>query len=290
MRVVETVSEMRRVRKAMTGMVGFVPTMGALHEGHLELVRRSRADCDAVVASVFVNPTQFGPGEDLRRYPRDFAGDRTLLEATGVDLLFAPSQEEIYPAGFDTWVVPGRHAERLEGKARPGHFRGVCTVVAKLFHLVAPHRAYFGRKDAQQLAVVRRMTADLAMNVEIVAVPTVREADGLALSSRNAYLDPEERVAARVLHRSLCRAEGLWRAGERDAEALRAAMRETLAAEPRASIDYVSVADDVTLEELSRIDRPALVSLAVWIGSTRLIDNVGLEGREGKEDREEWSE
>jgi pantoate--beta-alanine ligase len=285
MRVVETVFELRRIRKAMTGIVGLVPTMGALHEGHLELVRRSRADCDAVVASVFVNPTQFGPGEDLHRYPRDFAGDRTLLEATGVDLLFAPSQEEIYPAGFDTWVVPGRHAERLEGTARPGHFRGVCTVVAKLFHLVEPNRAYFGRKDAQQLAVIRRMTAELAMNVEIVAVPTVREADGLAMSSRNAYLGPEERVAARVLHRSLRRAEGLWRAGERDAEVLRAAMRQTLSAEPRASIDYVSVADDVTLEELSRIDRPALVSLAVWIGSTRLIDNVGLEDKEDRRGR-----
>jgi pantoate--beta-alanine ligase len=276
MRVAETVSEFKRARRALTGKVGFVPTMGALHDGHLDLVRRARADCDRVVVSIFVNPTQFGPGEDLERYPRDLVRDRSRLEAIGVDFLFAPRPDEIYPPGFDTWVVPGAHAERLEGATRPGHFRGVCTVVMKLLHLVEPHRAYFGRKDAQQLAVIRRMVADLAMNIEIVPVPTVREADGLAMSSRNAYLSPEERVAARVLHRSLRCAEQLWREGERDADVLRAAMRELLDAEPLARVDYVSVADEATLEELGRVDDPALVSLAVWIGSTRLIDNISL--------------
>lgn len=276
MRIAAGIAELKAARRGMSGLVGFVPTMGALHEGHLELVRRARAACDQVIVSIFVNPAQFGPQEDFARYPRDLARDNALLSETGCDLVFTPVPEEIYPAGFDTWVVPGAHAERLEGAVRPGHFRGVCTVVAKLFNLVEPHRAYFGRKDAQQLLVIRRMVIDLAMNVEVIGLPTVREADGLAMSSRNVYLDPRQRAAAAVLSRSLRHAEELWRGGERDAGSIRAAMREMIAAEPLADIDYLSVADADTLAELETIAGPALVSLAVRFGGTRLIDNITL--------------
>jgi pantoate--beta-alanine ligase len=269
---------MRAWRASVPGRVGLVPTMGALHPGHLSLVARSRAKDDVTAASLFVNPTQFGPTEDLSRYPRDFEGDQRRLEEAGCALVFAPPPEEVYRPGFDTWVEPGRVAATLEGARRPGHFRGVATVVLKLFGIVQPHRAYFGEKDAQQLAVIRAMVRDLDVPVEVVGCPTVREPDGLALSSRNRYLEGDDRKAAPVLHRALSRARDLALAGERDAEALRAAMREVLAAEPRARVDYVSVADPVTFAELDRIEGPALLSMAVFVGPARLIDNVRVDG------------
>jgi len=279
MQIATTVAEMRQRRAAMKGSVGLVPTMGYLHEGHLSLVRHARGESDHVVASIFVNPTQFGPQEDYQRYPRDPERDLRLLEAEGTDVVFMPSAEEMYPDGFDTWVEVGRSlTERLEGAARPGHLRGVTTVVAKLFEIVRPQRAYFGQKDAQQLAVVRRMAADLNMGVEVVGLPTMREADGLAMSSRNAYLTREERRAAIVLWRSLCRAEELFDGGERRAETIRQEMRAVLAKEPLAQVEYVSVADTATLQELERVAGAALVSLAVRMGRTRLIDNVTLAG------------
>jgi len=278
MQIATTVAEMRQRRAAMRGSVGLVPTMGYLHEGHLSLVRRARADNDDVVASIFVNPTQFGPQEDFQRYPRDPERDLRLLEGEGMDLVFMPPVEEMYPAGFDAWVEVGESLTgRLEGAARPGHFRGVTTVLAKLFGIVRPQRAYFGQKDAQQLAVIRKMVADLNMDVEIVGLPTLREADGLALSSRNSYLSRDERRAAIVLWRSLCRAEQLFDGGERRAETIRQAMRAVLDPEPLARVEYVSVADAATLQELEDIAGTALVSLAVRIGATRLIDNVTLE-------------
>ena len=278
MQIATTVAEMRQRRAAMRGSVGLVPTMGYLHEGHLSLVRRARADNDDVVASIFVNPTQFGPQEDFQRYPRDPERDLRLLEGEGMDLVFMPPVEEMYPAGFDAWVEVGESLTgRLEAAARPGHFRGLTTVLAKLFGIVRPQRAYFGQKDAQQLAVIRKMVADLNMDVEIVGLPTLREADGLALSSRNSYLSRDERRAAIVLWRSLCRAEELFDRGERRAETIRQAMRAVLDPEPLARVEYVSVADAATLQELADIAGPALVSLAVRIGATRLIDNVTLE-------------
>lgn len=257
--------------------LGLVPTMGALHEGHLALVRRARVENETVAVSIFVNPAQFGANEDLSTYPRDMERDLALLEAEGVDLVYAPSPEEVYPPGFDTWVEPGELGNRLEGAARPGHFRGVATVVAKLFNVVRPDRAYFGQKDGQQLAVIRQMARDLDLGVEIVAVPTVRAEDGLALSSRNAYLTPEEREAAPVIYRALSRAEQLWAEGEADAGTLRNAVRAILESEPLLQgIDYVSVANASTLEELERVEGPAMVSTAVRLGQTRLIDNVLL--------------
>jgi pantoate--beta-alanine ligase len=274
MRVVRATDQMRAARELLAGSVGLVPTMGYLHEGHLSLVRQARADSDHVVVSIFVNPTQFGPNEDFERYPRDEVRDLALLKAEGVELVFAPAVEEMYAEGNATYVEVEGITEGLEGTHRPGHFRGVATIVTKLFAIVRPDRAYFGQKDAQQLAVVRRLARDLALGVEIVGMPTVREPDGLALSSRNAYLSPDERQAALVLSRALCRARELFDAGERDAETLRAAMRELIAREPLAQVDYVSVADAESLHELQRIDGPSLVSLAVRIGSTRLIDNV----------------
>lgn len=259
--------------------LGLVPTMGALHEGHLALVRRARAENATVAASIFVNPTQFGPQEDLATYPRDMERDLALLEAEGVDLVYAPSAEEVYPPGFDTWVEPGALAERLEGAARPGHFRGVATVVTKLLNVVAPDQAYFGQKDGQQLAVIRQLVRDLNLGVEIVAVPTVRDADGLALSSRNAYLTPEQRAAAPVIYRALSEARNLWLGGEGNAATLRSAVRCILEAEPLIeAIDYVSVADSTSLLELVRVDGPAMVSTAVRMGRTRLIDNVVVGG------------
>lgn len=279
MQVVTTVAEMRQLRAQMTGSVGLVPTMGYLHEGHLSLVRSARAENEHLVATIFVNPTQFGPQEDYQRYPRDEERDLRLLDHEGTDVVFMPGVEEMYPQGFDAWVEVGESLTgRLEGAFRPGHLRGVTTVVAKLFNVVRPLRAYFGQKDAQQLAVIRKMVADLNMDVDVVAVPTVREPDGLAMSSRNAYLSPEERRAATVLWRSLCRARELFDGGERRAEVIRAEMQAMLASEPLAQVDYVSVADAQTLAELETIqDRAALVSLAVRFGGARLIDNIVLE-------------
>ncbi len=277
MRVVRTVAEYRQLRAAMSGSVGAVPTMGCLHDGHLSLVRRARQDNDHVVATIFVNPTQFGPNEDFERYPRDPDRDLTLLQRERTDVVFMPEVSEMYPPGASTFVTVEGLTERLEGEHRPGHFRGVTTVVASLFNILEPHRAYFGQKDAQQLAVIRRMVRDLHFPVEIVGLPTVRELDGLAMSSRNAYLSADEREAAVCLWRAVCLAHDLWTRGERDAGRLRAAMREVIEAEPLARIDYVSVADPETLAELGRAEGPALASLAVRIGSTRLIDNLLLE-------------
>jgi len=277
MKLATTVAEVRAWRSSAGADVGLVPTMGYLHAGHLSLVERARAENGGVAASLFVNPTQFGPAEDLERYPRDLARDRTLLEAARCDLLFVPSAAEMYPPGFETGVEVGEVAQPLEGARRPGHFRGVATVVLKLLAIVQPTRAYFGEKDAQQLAVVRRMARDLNLPVEIVGCPTRREADGLAMSSRNAYLAPADRAAAPVLFRALSRARELWRGGERDAEALRRAMHDVLQTQPRARVDYVSVADVDTFAELSRPTGPALASLAVFFGATRLIDSVRLE-------------
>ena len=278
MRVVDTVAQMRAARAAMDGVVGLVPTMGALHEGHLSLVRRARTDSDHLVVSVFVNPAQFGPQEDLDAYPRDLDRDLRLLEAEGADIVFAPSLEEMYPPGFGEWVeVSGPLTARLEGEFRPGFFRGVTTVVARLFRIVQPRRAYFGEKDAQQLRVVRRMAREQGLPVEIVGLPTVREPDGLAMSSRNAYLTPEERRAALVVPRALALArEMVQRRGVRDVATLKEALESCIGEEPRVLTDYIAVTDYETLEELEVIDRPALLLLAVRVGSTRLIDNTTL--------------
>lgn len=247
--------------------------MGWLHAGHRALMQRSRAENPTSVVTIFVNPRQFNEPADYRQYPRDEARDISICEEEGVDIVFAPGVEQVYPSGFDTKVVVGAVAQRLEGAARPGHFEGVATVVAILFNLVGAERAYFGQKDAQQVMVIRRMALDLVIPTEVIACPTVREPDGLALSSRNARLSAEERAAAPVLRRALLAARAAWEAGERSAEALRDAMRQTLAAQPLAEVEYVSVADAATLEELERVSGPALLSLAVRFASTRLIDN-----------------
>ena len=277
MQIARTIDELRRLRRPLSGPVGLVPTMGYLHQGHLSLVRRAREENSAVVVSIFVNYTQFGAGEDFGSYPRDLDRDLGLLEKEGTDIVFVPSDDEMYPPGFDSWVEVEKLSQRLEGASRPGHFRGVATVCAKLFNIVQPDRAYFGQKDAQQVMVLRRMAVDLNMALEIVVAPTVRESDGLAVSSRNIYLNAGERRAAVVLFGALSLARELWRDGEEDADRVRRRMTELIGKEPLAQIDYVSIADAATLEELERIDRPALASLAVRIGRARLIDNVLLE-------------
>lgn len=275
MQILETCREMGAACREVGGPLGLVATMGALHLGHLELARRAWGECATVAASVFVNPAQFGAGEDLMRYPRDLGRDLALLEAEGVDLAFVPTVEEIYPPGFDTWIEPGAIASRLEGAARPGHFRGVATVVTKLFNIVGPDRAYFGQKDGQQIAVIRQLVRDLNLGVELVVVPTVRDADGLALSSRNAYLTGEQRAAAPVLYRALRRAEELLAAGLRDGGRLRAEVRRVLEGERLVDgVDYVSVADAESLEEVEEVMGRVMVSAAVWFGGTRLIDCV----------------
>jgi pantoate--beta-alanine ligase len=276
-RTITTVAEMQAARDAMTGSVGLVPTMGFLHEGHLSLVRRSLRDNNCTIVSIFVNPTQFGPGEDFERYPRDEARDLQLLAAEGIDIAFVPSVGEMYPPGFADWVeVRGPVAERLEGEHRPGHFRGVTTVVARLFRIVRPDRAYFGQKDAQQLRAVRRMTRDLALPVDVVGMPIVREPDGLAMSSRNVYLSPEDRAAALVLSRSLRHAEAMVAAGVTNAAAIKREVEAMIRAEPRVALEYVSLADEETLEELDTLDRPALLLLVGRLGATRLLDNAVL--------------
>lgn len=277
MHVVRTVEDLRAARRGLPGPVGFVPTMGALHRGHISLVDAARAACGSVVASIFVNPTQFGPNEDLARYPRPEAQDLAMLEAAGVHLAFLPTVEVMYPEGSATRVRVGGIAERLEGASRPGHFDGVATIVTKLFNLVQPDRAYFGRKDAQQLAVIRQMVRDLDQPVEVIGCPTVRDEDGLALSSRNVYLSPEERAQALSLSRGLRRAKSVYEDGVRDAPSLRQFVEDEIKAQPLAAIDYVSLADAVTLEELTGpVLAPALLSVAVRFGTTRLIDNVTL--------------
>jgi len=276
MKVLKTINEIKKLRLKLPEPVGFVPTMGYLHEGHLVLVRQARAENSSVVVSIFVNPTQFGPQEDFNKYPRDPKRDLAMLEKEKVDIVFMPPVDEMYPPQFSSWVEVGKISERLEGASRPGHFRGVAMVVAKLFNIVQPDRAYFGQKDAQQLVVIKKMVADLNMNLEVVGVPTVREPDGLAMSSRNTYLNPEERKAAVVLYQALTLAQKLWSGGEKDAQTIRQRMTELIQKQPLADIDYISIADAETLDELDKIKPPALVSLAVRIGKTRLIDNVVL--------------
>ncbi len=277
MKVVTTLQELWKARQTLAEPIGFVPTMGYLHEGHLSLVRRAKQECAGVVVSIFVNPTQFGPQEDLNRYPRDLERDLSLLAPLEVDLVWTPTVEEMYPPGYQTWVTVEELTKPLEGAMRPGHFRGVTTVVSKLFNAVHPQRAYFGQKDAQQAAVIRQMTRDLSYPIEIVVCPTVREADGLAMSSRNTYLSSTERQAATVLYRALRAAEAAYRQGERNAERLRAIMRQVLESEPLAQVQYVSCADYDTLRELDEVRGKALLSMAVFIGKTRLIDNIVLE-------------
>jgi pantoate--beta-alanine ligase len=274
--VVRTRAELRGALGSSPRPIGLIPTMGWLHEGHRALMQRARAENATTIVTIFVNPRQFGDPRDLDQYPRDEARDLAICEAEGVDLVFAPPVEEVYPPGFDTLVRVGAIAAPLEGAARPGHFDGVATVVAILFNLIGAERAYFGQKDAQQVLVVRRMARDLAIGTEVIALPTVREPDGIALSSRNVHLDANERAAAPVLRRALLAAREAFQNGERSGDGLRAAMRAQLAEEPLAKIDYVSVADAETLRELDLVDGPALASLAVRFGSTRLIDNEPL--------------
>lgn len=276
MEMIKTIEAFRQTR-ARFGKLGFVPTMGYLHEGHLSLVRQAKAECGAVAVSIFVNPTQFGPNEDFSRYPRNLERDLALLREAGTDLIFTPEVATMYPEGYGTYVEVQGVSEMLEGAARPGHFRGVATVVCKLFNIVQPTHAYFGQKDAQQTVVIRKMVRDLAIPVEIVIAPTVREQDGLAMSSRNVYLSPEERRAAVVLYRALMAAQRRYKSGERNAEELRRTMRLVLEAEPLARTEYVSAADPLTLREQDEVgERGTLLSMAVRIGSTRLIDNLLL--------------
>jgi len=275
MRNASTLDELRSARLSFTGTVGLVPTMGYLHDGHLSLIRRAREECDHVVVSIFVNPTQFGANEDLSKYPRDLERDMQLIEPY-TDLVWTPSAEMMYPHWYQTWVDVEAVTRPLEGVMRPGHFRGVTTIVAKLFNSVQPHKAYFGQKDAQQVAVIRQMVRDLNFPIEIVVCPIMRESDGLAMSSRNVYLDAEQRKAATVLFRSLSMAKDAYEKGERDAEKIRVKMKEVLASESLANVQYVSCADYDTLEELDVIKGKALLSMAVFFGKTRLIDNFVL--------------
>ena len=268
----------RKLRREENRTIGFVPTMGALHEGHLSLIHEARALCDVVVVSIFVNPTQFGPSEDFESYPRDLTRDTGLLAEYNADYVFAPTVEEIYPPGFSTYVTVEGLTDKLEGAARPGHFRGVTTVVSILLNIVRPHFTFFGQKDAQQAVIIKHLVRDLAFNTEVVVVPTVREESGLAMSSRNAYLSPEEHRAAGVLNRALLKTRAAYEDGEDSAARLIEIVRNTIEKEPIARIDYVSINDAETLEQLERIDdeQQALMSLAVFIGKTRLIDNVTL--------------
>jgi pantoate--beta-alanine ligase len=276
LRVVRTRAELGEALRAAPRPVGLVPTMGWLHDGHRELIRRARSDNATTVVTIFVNPRQFNEAADYTKYPRNEERDLAMCSDEGVDLVFAPGVEEIYPPGFDTTVSVGAVAQPLEGAARPGHFDGVATVVAILFSLVGAERAYFGQKDAQQVMVIRQMARDLAISTEVLACPTVRDADGLALSSRNVHLAPEQRRAAAGLRRALLAARSAWEGGERSGDALRAAMRAELEREPLAAVDYVSIADGSTLRELDTVRGPALASLAVRFGTTRLIDNEPL--------------
>jgi pantoate--beta-alanine ligase len=273
MHIVSTLPELFQARSELASPIGLVPTMGYLHQGHISLVQAARDECRSVIVSIFVNPTQFGPGEDLATYPRDLPHDLLLLEQAGADLIWTPATVEMYPPGYQTWVTVDEITRVLEGSMRPGHFKGVSTIVAKLFNATRPDRAYFGQKDAQQAAVIRRMTQDLSYPIDIVICPIVREPDGLAMSSRNTYLDPEQRQAATVLNRSLTAASQAFQAGQCDAEYLRELMTSIIKAEPLARIQYVSCADPDTLQEIEGQVTRALLSMAVFIGRTRLIDN-----------------
>ena len=278
MRVICTNKEMSQACREAVKPVGLVPTMGALHAGHLNLVDQARADNLTVAVSIFVNPTQFGDLKDLEKYPRDLEGDLEMLRDHGVDLVYVPTVDEVYPKGFDTWVDVGPLAEKLEGLHRPGHFRGVATVVSKLFNVMQPDRAYFGQKDGQQVVVIQKLARDLDMGVEVVVMPTIREPDGLAMSSRNVQLSADQRQAASVVHQALRRAYQLWIGCERNGDVLREAASQILQAEPMVdSIDYVSVAAMSTLDESGYVDGRAMVSVAVHMGAVRLIDNIVLE-------------
>ena len=285
MEIIRTISWMKetvRQARAENHVIGFIPTMGALHEGHLSLIRRARVDCSRVYASIFLNPTQFGPNEDLSRYPKTFESDVEKLTAAGVEVLFAPEINEIYPPGFRTYVNVEGLSERLEGRSRPGHFRGVTTVVLKLFEIVQPQFAYFGRKDAQQVRILQQMAIDLNLNVEIVVCPIVREGERLALSSRNTYLNSEERSAATVLQRALDEARRELNSGTRDALQLQTTIRRVLSSEPLARVDYVEIVDAESFEPVSSIGaRPVYALLAIFIGKTRLIDNLLIEHAPG---------
>src|SRR5579862_4302240 len=279
MKVFQTIEAMRAASRSarIAGQrIGFVPTMGALHAGHLSLVRAAKAQCGAVVVSIFVNPLQFGPAEDFAKYPRPFDRDRELLEKEKTDFLFAPSVEEMYPKGAVTHVTVESLSDKLCGRSRPGHFRGVTTVVAKLFHIVEPDSAFFGQKDAAQAAIIRRMVRDLNMPVEIAVRPIVREPDGLAMSSRNAYLKPDERKSALILHRALTEVKNQFDQGQRRGAALIESGKQVLAQEPAVRLDYLEIVDPDTLDPMEAITRPALVAVAGFAGTTRLIDNVLL--------------
>jgi len=281
MKICCTTDEMRfasRGTRQTQRRLGFVPTMGALHAGHISLVRAARRQCDAVAASIFVNPTQFGPTEDFSKYPRTFDSDCEMLEAEGVDILFAPSAEEMYPPNATTFVVVERLSEKLCGRSRPGHFRGVTTVVSKLFNIVEPDAAFFGQKDSAQVVIIQRMVRDLNLNVEIVVCPIVREPDGLALSSRNAYLDPQQRRQATVLFRSLMRVQALADGGESDSARLVAAALDVFKEEPAVRLDYFEIVDRETLDPVANTSKGALVAVAAFVGTTRLIDNLVLHG------------
>lgn len=274
--IATTVNEVRTQVKAWKkeGLtVGFVPTMGYLHEGHQSLIKRAVEENDRVVVSIFVNPMQFGPTEDLESYPRDLEKDSALCEATGANLIFHPEPEEMYTDGFCSYVDMSSLTEELCGLSRPVHFRGVCTVVSKLFHIVAPDRAYFGQKDAQQLAIIKRMVLDLNMDVEVIGCPIIREEDGLAKSSRNTYLSPEERKAALILSKTITLGEDMVKNGEKDCKVVLDAMKKNIETEPMAKIDYVKIVDGLTMQQIDTIDRPILCAMAVYIGKTRLIDN-----------------
>lgn len=276
MEILDSIERVNTWRETVGGRLGLVPTMGALHDGHLSLVRRARPECDRVAATIFVNPAQFGAHEDLAHYPRDLPGDLALFERQGVDMVFTPTEAVIYPPGFSTWVTEERVARRWEGQARPGHFRGVTTVVLKLLDIVRPARAYFGEKDYQQLQVVRRMTRDLSLPIEIVGCPIIREPDGLAMSSRNAYLGAAEREQATVLYRALQEAQALAMLGERDPVRLEAEMRSVLLAEPGVRVDYAVVVDAHALEPIRVLDRECRALIAARLGPTRLIDNAAI--------------
>lgn len=279
MRILKAIEEMQqacRDLRAAGKQIGLVPTMGALHSGHLSLVRAAAAASDAVAVSIFVNPTQFGPNEDFSKYPRSFEQDCALLEEEGVDIVFAPEVGEMYPPGASTFVNVEGLSERLDGASRPGHFRGVTTVVSKLFHIVAPHRAFFGQKDAAQVAVLRKMVRDLNMDLEVVVCPIVREADGLALSSRNVYLNPAQRTQALVLSHALQHAQELAGHGERSAQRLLAEAQAVIASEPEVRVDYLVAVDPLTLEDVADLSHGAMIAVAAYVGPTRLIDNVLL--------------
>lgn len=279
MKRIGTIAELRTARRTFP-QLGFVPTMGFLHDGHLSLVAQAKRDCGAVAVSIFVNPTQFGANEDLSRYPRDMPRDLSLLEKAGVDFVFTPTPEIIYPTGFVTRIEVGAIAQVLEGAARPGHFSGVATVVTKLLNIVRPDRVYFGQKDGQQCAVLRQLARDLDIPVEIVIGETIRETDGLAMSSRNVHLTPPQRAAAPILFKALAEVRRLFQSGERSGDVLRAAMRAMIATEPLVELDYVSVADPQTLDECTTVSAAALASVAVRLGTTRLIDNTILKGED----------